>query len=393
MAILNFKMFESFYYNGKNSLYTLNSSIRNLIINLESNNTFKSKYLADQFKLDINNYRKELGLNPTNKELNPSNILETLKKDIDEELIEELGVIDLFKDIEDLLAESSIESVQISLNYIFDSYDKNIDKCITNLNKLFVNKTKKSKRYSPLNGITLVDSDMPFSEYRRKKYLLQVELNKLQQWITNSKKKILIVIDGRDSSGKSSTIKTLSENMDNKHYRIVKFDIPTEAQSKDWFKRFEDSMPKEGEIVIFDRSWYNRAIIEPAMGWCSKEQYEDFFKKVENFEKKMMNNGIDIIKVWLSINEQTQKIRFELRKTNPLKYWKYSDADKKVESHFDDLTPYIERMLAQTNFKESNWKVIDSNDKNLSRLMSLYYILDKFDYPYKNIDMFKNFYS
>ena len=176
--------------------------------------------------------------------------------------------------------------------------------------------------------------------YESEKFDIQVELLKLQEWVKREKKKIAIVFEGRDTSGKGSTIKRFTEYLDPKGFRIVALGVPTEEEKNNWFARYEKYMPKPGEIVFFDRSWHNRSIVEPAMGYCTEKQYKDFMENVNDWEESLINDGIILIKFWFSITKEKQQKRFELRQKSPLKYWKFSPNDAKVVDKWDLITYY-----------------------------------------------------
>ena len=207
---------------------------------------------------------------------------------------------------------------------------------------------------------------------------------KLQEYVKENEEKVLIILEGRDSAGKGSTIKAITESMNPKHFRVEAFGIPTEEENKDWFKRYEKVLPKKEEIVFFDRSWYNRATIEPVMGYCTKQQYKDFMKDVVEFEEKLIDKGYKIIKLWLSISKNNQQIRFSQRGSDPLKYWKLSDNDTKVSKRWDDFTHYIDKMFEKTGTKQSPWIIVDSNDKLMAQINAFKNILRQFDYEHKN---------
>jgi len=174
--------------------------------------------------------------------------------------------------------------------------------------------------------------------YEKEKFDIQVELLKLQEWVRENKKKIAIVFEGRDTSGKGSTIKRFIEYLDPKGFRIVALGVPTEEEKNNWFARYENHMPKPGEIVFFDRSWHNRSIVEPAMGYCTEKQYKDFMESVNDWEESLINDGIILVKFWFSITKEKQQKRFELRQKSPLKYWKFSPNDAKVVDKWDLIT-------------------------------------------------------
>lgn len=220
--------------------------------------------------------------------------------------------------------------------------------------------------------------------YEKEKYDIQIDLLKMQEWVMKNGKRIAIVFEGRDSAGKGSTIKRFTEHLNPKGFRIVALGIPTEDEKKNWFERYEKLMPKEGEIVFFDRSWYGRAVTEPTMGYCTEEQYKDFMNEVVDWEESLINEGITLIKFWFSITKEKQQKRFEIRKASPLKYWKFSPNDEKSVSKWSLMTYYKNQMFNNTSTPRSPWVVINSNDKRIARLNSMRYVLCNIDYEGKN---------
>lgn len=220
--------------------------------------------------------------------------------------------------------------------------------------------------------------------YEQEKFDIQVELLKLQEWVKENGKRVAIVFEGRDSAGKGSTIKRFTEYMDPKGYKIVALGVPTEEEKKNWFDRYEKYLPKPGEIVFFDRSWYNRAVVEPALGYCTEAQYKDFMNNVNDWEDSLINDGLILIKFWFSITKDKQKKRFELRQKSPLKYWKFSPNDAKVVNKWDLITFYKNAMFNNTSTSRSPWVIINSNDKRIGRLNAMRYLLNVIDYPDKN---------
>lgn len=223
------------------------------------------------------------------------------------------------------------------------------------------------------------------SRYRAEKEKLQVHLLKLQDWAIKKNKRICISFDGRDAAGKGGTIKRMVENLNPRHYRVVSLDKPTATESKYWFKRYEDHLPKEGEIVFFDRSWYNRALIEPTMGYCTEKQYKYFMSKVVKWEEDLINDGIIMIKFYLSVSKENQVTRFEERKISALKYWKYSKNDEKSKEFFDIFTNFKEQMLQKTSSPISPWVVVNSNHKMAARLNCMLYIVNHIQFDKNNL--------
>jgi len=221
--------------------------------------------------------------------------------------------------------------------------------------------------------------------YRRELRKLQAEFLKLQKWVIKEKKKIAIVFEGRDTAGKTGSISVVSKYLIPEHVRLVKLGIPTKSESKRWFSRYEKHMPNVGEIVFFDRSWYTRALTEITMNYCSERQYKYFMKNVLSWEKGFSDENIEIVKIYLSVKKDIQKKRFEKRKNSPLIFWKFSENDLKVADRWDAFTFYKNQMFATTSSEKSPWVVINANTKMVASLNSLRYILEKFEYPEKNI--------
>ena len=225
--------------------------------------------------------------------------------------------------------------------------------------------------------------DIGYSSYSREKKRLQVELLNLQQWILEKKKRVALVFEGRDAAGKGSTIKRFVENLMPKYLRTVELETPTPVESKRWFHRYEKHLPKPGELVFFDRSWYNRALIEPTMGYCNKSQYKYFMKKVLDWEEELIHDGVILIKFYLSVDKSTQLYRFEERITDTLKYWKYSKNDQMVRNKWDIFTNYKEQMFARTSSRMSPWVMVNSNNKLYARLTCMLYAISHIDYGKK----------
>ena len=172
--------------------------------------------------------------------------------------------------------------------------------------------------------------------------------------------------------------------MNPRGFRVVALGVPTEEEKNNWFGRYEKHLPNAGEIVFFDRSWYNRAVVEPAMEYCSEEQYQDFMNNVIDWEEKMIRNGVILIKFWFSITQDKQIKRFELRQKSPLKYWKFSPNDAKVLDKWEVIGNFKRQMFQQTSSRLSPWVIINSNDKKIGRLNAIRYVLSTIDYDDKN---------
>ena len=220
--------------------------------------------------------------------------------------------------------------------------------------------------------------------YNNELRLLQIELVKLQRWILKNNKRVAIIFEGRDAAGKGGNIRRFMEHLNPRSSRLVALNKPTETQKGQWyFQRYIKELPNPGEIFFFDRSWYNRAVVEPVMGFCSEHQYKDFLLQVPEFEHMMYEDGVVIIKFWLSITKDEQLKRFEARKENPLKRWKFSPVDKQGQTLWDRYTHYKEKMFSKTHTSYSPWMVIKTNEKKVARLEAIRYVLSQFDYEGK----------
>lgn len=223
-------------------------------------------------------------------------------------------------------------------------------------------------------------------QYQIEKYRLQVELLKLQEDVIKHKRRIVIVFEGRDSAGKTGTIQLFSRYLIPSSMNYINLGVPSKSESKNWFKRYERKWPKkdaDGKITFFDRSWYNRALIEPTLGYCSQRQYKNFLNKVNSWEKKQINKGIELTKFYLSIDRKTQQNRLKTRKNSPIKYWKFSESDAKIISKYDVFTLYKEQMFEKTSTTISPWIVINANNKKIAQISAMHYILNKIDYENK----------
>jgi len=220
--------------------------------------------------------------------------------------------------------------------------------------------------------------------YEAELALLQSEFVNLQKWIATHKKRVAIIFEGRDAAGKGGSIKRFKEHLNPRTSRAVALSKPTEVEKGQWyFRRYIKELPNPGEIVFFDRSWYNRAVVEPVMGFCSKEQYEQFIVQVPEFEHLLYEDNIKMIKFWFSISQDEQKKRFDDRLSNPLKRWKFSPVDMKGQELWKEYSHYKEQMFSRTHTNYSPWIIIKTNDKKEARLESMRYVLSQFDYEGK----------
>lgn len=221
--------------------------------------------------------------------------------------------------------------------------------------------------------------------YEKQKYYLQVELLKLQAWIKQNGQRVVIFFEGRDAAGKGGTIKRFMEHLNPRGSRVVALDKPTEGERGQWyFQRYIEHLPTQGELVLFDRSWYNRAGVERVMGFCNDQEYADFMRQVPELERHLVNSGIHIIKFWFSVSREEQQRRFKERELHPLKRWKLSPVDLASLEKWDDYTTAKEAMFFHTDHSECPWIVIKSDCKKRARLNAMRYVLNAFDYDGKD---------
>jgi len=213
---------------------------------------------------------------------------------------------------------------------------------------------------------------------------LQAEMVKMQQWIKDSGKRLLVIFEGRDAAGKGGAIMRFIRFLNPRYYRVVALAKPTELERGQWyFQRYLEKLPNAGEIVFFDRSWYNRAVVEPVMNFCSKDQYSMFLKQVKQLESMLIEDGIILVKFWFSIDIQEQEKRLEERKTNPLIQWKLSTVDLQAQLKWDDYTKFKNVMFENTSTPIAPWTVIKGNDKELARKEAMRYLLNLLPYTQK----------
>ena len=227
---------------------------------------------------------------------------------------------------------------------------------------------------------------MSRQNYEAQKYLLQVELLKLQAWAKETGQRIVILFEGRDAAGKGGTIRRFMEHLNPRGARVVALEKPTEVERGQWyFQRYVQHLPTAGEIVLFDRSWYNRAGVERVMGFCSDKEYQDFMRQAPEFERHLVSSGVHVIKFWFSVSQAEQRRRFKEREGHPLKQWKLSPIDKASLDKWDDYTRAKEQMFFETDTADSPWTVVKSDCKKRARLNAMRYVLHKL--PYDNKDL------
>ncbi len=222
-------------------------------------------------------------------------------------------------------------------------------------------------------------------DYEDQKFVLQTELLKLQAWVKDTRQRLVILFEGRDAAGKGGAIKRFMEHLNPRGARVVALEKPSEVERGQWyFQRYVQHLPTAGEIVLFDRSWYNRAGVENVMGFCSDAEYEEFLRQAPEFERNLVRSGIHVIKFWFSVSRDEQRRRFKERKVHPLKQWKLSPVDLASLDKWEDYTRAKEAMFFHTDTADSPWTVVKSDDKKRARLNAMRYVLHAM--PYKDKD-------
>jgi polyphosphate kinase len=222
---------------------------------------------------------------------------------------------------------------------------------------------------------------MTREEYELEKYRLQVELLKFQYWLEDSGRKAIILFEGRDAAGKGGTIKRFTEHLNPRTSRVVALSKPSDRERGQWyFQRYIQHFPTEGEIVMFDRSWYNRANVERVMGFCTPDEYETFMEQAPVFERMLVDSGIHLTKFWFSVSRTEQRTRFALRQLDPVRRWKLSPMDIASLDRWEDYTAAKEEMFQRTDKKHAPWTIVRSNDKKRARVNAMRFFLSQFDY-------------
>jgi polyphosphate kinase len=233
--------------------------------------------------------------------------------------------------------------------------------------------------------------DYPYDErmtrdyYEREKRLLQIELIKLQNWVKATGQRIVILFEGRDAAGKGGTIKRFMEHLNPRGARTVALEKPSEREKTQWyFQRYVTHLPSAGEILLFDRSWYNRAGVERVMGFCSPEEYLEFMREAPEFERMLVHSGLSLTKFWFSVTRSEQRTRFVIRQVDFVRQWKLSPMDIQSLDKWEDYTEAKEAMFFYTNTADAPWTVVKSNDKKRARLEAIRHILEQYDYDGKD---------
>src|SRR6201991_1844978 len=229
------------------------------------------------------------------------------------------------------------------------------------------------------------DERMKRDDYEEQKRLLQIELLKLKNWTKDTGARHVIVFEGRDAAGKGGTIKRFMEHLNSRGARVVALEKPTDSEKAQWyFQRYVTHLPTAGEMVLFDRSWYNRAGVEKVMGFCTPEQYAEFMRQAPMFEDMLASDGIHLTKFWFSVSPAEQRTRFAIRLVDPVRQWKFSPMDMESVNRWDNYTEAKEEMFCATDTDIAPWIVVKSNDKKRARINAMRHLLAKFDYDDKD---------
>lgn len=253
---------------------------------------------------------------------------------------------------------------------------KNFQKISDKKSFLKLLKSKLSKeQYSELINSLIYEEDL---------LKLQAELVDFQQWVAKHNKRVCLIFEGRDAAGKGGAIRRFTEHLNPRSMRVVALNKPNKVEKGQWyFRRYIKVLPNPGEIVFFDRSWYNRAVVEPVMGFCTKQQYDEFMVQVNEFEHMLYEDGVHFFKFWFSISKEEQLSRFTSRLQNPLKIWKFSPVDQEGQNRWDEYTFYKEQMFSRTHTSFCPWTIIKTNNKKEARLESIRHVLSRFEYEGK----------
>ncbi|MDG1738075.1 MAG: polyphosphate kinase 2 [Paracoccaceae bacterium] len=236
------------------------------------------------------------------------------------------------------------------------------------------------------NGKYPYKDKMKRKEYEATKAKLQAELLKVQHWALETGQKFVLLFEGRDAAGKGGTIKRFTEHLNPRHARVVALNKPTEEERGQWyFQRYIDHLPTAGEMVLYDRSWYNRGGVERVMGFCEPSEYLEFMRQTPELERMLVRSGIRLYKYWFSVTQEEQRTRFKSREIDPLKQWKLSPVDKASLNKWDDYTEAKEAMFFYTDTADAPWTVIKSNDKKRARINTMLHFLNSLDYPGKDL--------
>lgn len=254
-------------------------------------------------------------------------------------------------------------------------------------NKIIFDLNAKNKKI-PWNadGSYPYDKKMDVLDYEQQKHELQIELLKMQNWVKETKQRVVIIFEGRDAAGKGGTIKRFMEHLNPRGAHVIALEKPNARERNQWyFQRYIQHLPSKGEIILFDRSWYNRAGVEKVMGFCSDQEYLEFLRQTPDLERMLVNSGIIVFKYWFSASRTEQFNRFKSRQKDPLKHWKLSPIDMASLERWDDYSKAKDNMMFHTHTNDAPWTIIRSDDKKRGRINCMRHFLSTLDYPTKDL--------
>jgi polyphosphate kinase 2 len=344
-----------------------------------SHPTFGKKYIA-RFQLNKKRYMKVLGYDKADSltDLKAFGLLEEYKKTLRPTKSSKTIVKQPQKEVNPIpkISNSTMASVsEIEKKKLKSLEDENI------LLKSILGDYKSVDLVTLQEGIQKVYDNAAMQQY-------QIELIKMQKYLEKSGKKMIILFEGRDASGKGGAIRRMTRFMNSRHYRVVALGKPTETQKGQWFfQKYIEHFPTGGEVVLFDRSWYNRAMVEPVFGFCTEHQYEIFMEDVVNFEHDLVRQDIILVKLYFSVSKAEQLARFESRRINPLKQWKLSEVDLQAQDLWDEFSEKKYEMLKRTHSRSAPWNIVRSDDKHRARMEAIKIVLNSVDYDDRNYSL------
>jgi len=334
-----------------------------------SHPTFGKKYIA-RFQLSKKRYMKVLGYDKVDNltDLKAYSLLESYKNSLSKNIKQ-------VKTTTKSVKKSELNKKELSNDKVLQLAEEN------KFLKSILGDYKKVDLVTLQEGIQKVYDNAQMQAY-------QIELIKMQDYLEKTGKKMIILFEGRDASGKGGAIRRMTRYMNARHYKVVALGKPTETQKGQWFfQKYIEHFPTGGETVLFDRSWYNRAMVEPVFGFCSDHQYEIFMEDVVNFEHDLVRQDITLVKLYFSVSKEEQLKRFESRRTNPLKQWKLSEVDLQAQDLWDEFSEKKYEMLKRTHSRSAPWNIVRSDDKHKARMEAIKIILNSVDYEDRNYSL------
>ncbi len=345
-----------------------------LYISKATHPTFGKKYIA-RFQFEKKRYVKVLGYTKKDN-LTKKSALELMRS------FKESIVLKNTKE-----KEKQEEATNANLNNTNLKGDKSLQKELEDIKRENQELKEILGDYKNLDPEVLANGIQKIYDLEELK-MYQIELIKLQNYLEAQNKRMIILFEGRDASGKGGAIRRITRYMNNKHYRVVALGKPTETQKNQWFlQRYIEHFPTGGEMVLFDRSWYNRAMVEPVFGFCTQEEYETFMEDIVNFEQDLVRQGMVLIKLYFSVSKEEQKRRFDRRINDPLRQWKFSEVDMQAQDLWTEFSEKKYEMLRRTNSRSAPWHIVRSDDKHKARLEAMKVILNSVDYDGRNYSL------